>query len=358
LTSQMQAMVSSNPSTHVGVSDDSNLDLYANYANWLSLYGTLKFERARDDNLDSYFSQRNAFLRSEALTLPQLFAAIRPAPGLTLYGGKIHPNFGSAYDQEPGIFYNFGSDYEQDERIGVGAEYLLPEALGHHLRVSVESFFLDTSPLSNSVFSRPKIGDFDPTARPYRFTLGQFGPSNTESLSSYTVALRGGEAERGLTWQASFTKEATDDPTAKPEYGESISAMYDPSGDGIPIGERLGITPFLEYTHFNNFANTPDMERHYLIGGLQFSYVRWQLVFAGGVRRTLDLASPAGQPYSNALALQETHSWDHQENVSLNYTFPFAISYNFTVGGGVNHTMIAGKDSWSFGPSAQISVKF
>jgi hypothetical protein len=359
LSSQLQGMATNaSGRTKGAISDDSDLDLYGNYSDWLSLYSTIKLERQRNDNLDSYFPDANAFFRSEGLTMRQLFAAARPVQGLTLYGGKIHPNFGSAYDQEPGNFYNFGSDYEQDERIGVGAEYLLPEWLGHRTRVSFESFFLDTSFLSESLLSRPGLDDPDPTVRPFRYTLGQFGPSNTESLSSFTAALRGGEAERGLNYQVSFTKEATDDPTGKVELGESIGASYDTTGDGFPIGERLGLTPFGEFAHFNNFQNNPDLERDYLIGGLLFTYVRWQLTLAGGLRYTSDPANAPGQGYTNALATQENCAWDHQENVSLNYSFPFAISYNFTVGAGINHTMIAGRSSWAFGPTANFDIKF
>jgi hypothetical protein len=356
-TTQLQGMFSTASKLRGAVSDDSDLDVYANYRDWLSLYGTVKLERQRSDNLDSFFPDRNALFRSEGLTLRQLFLAVRPTASLTLYGGKIHPNFGSAYAETPGAFYNFGTDYEQDERIGVGAQYLLPESLGHRLRLSVESFFLDTSPLSQSLLARPSLDDPDPTVRPYRYSLGNFGPSNTHSLSSYTVALRGGEAERGLTYQLSFTREATADPTAKTETGESAGLSYDP-GNGIPISSRLGVVPFIEYAHFDNFQTNPGLERHYLIGGLQFTYVRWQLSLAGGVRRTVDGANPPGLPFTNALAAQENRAWDHQENVTLTYAFPFAVSYDFTVGGGVNHATIAGRDSWSFGPTVNFGIKF
>ena len=358
LTSQLQALVSNSGKTKGAISNDSDLDLYANYSDWLSLYSTIKLERQRNDNLDSFYPSSNAFFRSEGLTLRQLFASVRPLPGLSVYGGKIHPNFGSAYEQTPGNFYNFGTDYEQDERIGVGGEYALPEWLGHRTRVSFESFFLDTSYLSQSLLSRPNTDDPDPTVRPFRYSLVAFGPSNTGNLSSFTAALRGGEPERGLNYQVSLTKEATNDPTGKVELGQSIGASYDPSGDGIPLGSRLGVTPFAEYTHFSNFRNNPDLERHYLIGGLQFTYARWQLSLAGGLRRTDDPSNAAGQPFSNALATQERHAWDHQQNVSLNYSFPFAISYNLTAGVGLNHTMIAGRESWAFGPNATFGIKF
>jgi hypothetical protein len=358
LSTQLQALGTTYGGGKGAVSDDTSVDLYTNYSTWLSAYSNIKLERQRGDNLDSFFPDRKAAFRSEGLTLRQLFLAARPFSAATLYGGKIHPNFGSAFEEAPGNFYNFGTDYEQDERIGVGAQYLLPEKLGHYLRLSIESFFLDTSPLSESLFSRPSINDADPSVRPYRYTLGQFGPSNTHSLSSYTVALRGGEAERGLTYQLSFTQEATADPAGKTEYGQSVGLSYDPTGDGIPLTTRIGVTPFVEFTHFNNFQNNPSMARAYLIAGATFNYVRWQLSLAGGLRHTHDPQNPPDQAFTNALATQERDALDHQENISLNYALPIAISYSVTVGAGINHVHIAGEDSWSFGPSANLSMSF
>jgi len=137
LTSQLQAVVSNTGRTKAALSNDSNLDLYANYSDWLSLNSTIKLERQRNDNLDSFYPSSNAVFRSEGLTMRQLFIAARPVSGLNVYGGKIHPNFGSAYEEEPGMFYSFGTDYEQDERIGIGAEYLFPEWMGEKLRISL-----------------------------------------------------------------------------------------------------------------------------------------------------------------------------------------------------------------------------
>ena len=352
------ALVTTNAaSTKGAVSTDADLDLYANYSDWITLNSTVKLERQRSDNLDSFFPASNALFRSEGLTLRQLFLVARPFAATAVYGGKIHPNFGSAYEQTPGNSYNFGTDYEQDERIGVGAQYALPEALGHRIRISLEAFFLDTSVLSQSLLSRPAFDDADPTVRVHRYTLGAFGPSNTNSLDSYTLALRGGEPERGLTYQVSLTREATDEPGGKSEFGQSVGASYDPTGDGIPLGGRLGVTPFLEYTHFSNFQGNPGLERHYVVGGLTFTYVRWQLAIAGGLRRTTDANNPPGQAFTNAVATQENAAWDHQENISLNYTFPIE-RYNLSLGGGLNHVSVAGRHSWSFGPSLGFGTKF
>lgn len=319
---------------------DSNLFLYGNYQNWFSTYSDIKLERTREDNADDYYPDRSSFLRSEALTIRQLFATVRPDQNWAIYTGKIHPAFGSAFELAPGNFYNFGSDYEQDERIGAGVAYRIPDSIGQtNLQLSLETFFLDTTFLSNALLSRPSLDD--PTAdRARRYTLGQYGPSNTNKPDSFTIALRGGQPERGLTYQISLTRETTLAPGGKAEVGESIGASYDPTGDGIPLGPRLGVTPFLEYTHFDNFAGEAGLEAHYLIGGLTFTRARWQFAIAGGLRNN---------------NIGNTHSLDHQENISLNY----ALTPHVTLGGGVNYIDITGRGgSWSFGPSLSTSWGF
>ncbi len=86
--------------------------------------------------------------------------------------------------------------------------------------------------------------------------------------------------------------------------------------------------------------------------------MRWQLSVAGGLRHTDDPANAPGQAFTNAIASQERDAVDHQENISLNYAVPAAMSYGLTVGAGINHVHIAGQGSWSFGPSINVSVPF
>ena len=347
LDTHLQSDFISDPKPRVSVFDDTDLSMFLNYKSWLSLNSDIKLERNRDDNLDSFYPRGSAFLNSEGLTLRQLYLTLRPADGLAVYGGKIHPNFGSAYEQAPGIFYNFGTDYEQDERIGFGTQYELPVRLGpqgslvdklglNSMRLSVETFFLDTTFLSNSLISRPPLDD--PAARPYRFARSQFGASNTGSFDSYTAALRGGQAEHGLAWQVSITQEATAMPGGRTEHGQSIGGSYDPGGDGIPLGPRLGVTPFLEYAHFTNFDGIAGLERHYAIAGLSFAYARWNLVVAGGLRNSAGV-----EPGT-----------DHQENTSLTYE----VIPGFQVGGGINFINIAGKESRALSPSLSYSRAF
>lgn len=69
----------------------------------------------------------------------------------SLYGGKINPSFGTAWDVTPGIYgVDFAEDYEITERIGFGGSYTLnAEDAGEHT-LNVATFFADTSGLSRS----------------------------------------------------------------------------------------------------------------------------------------------------------------------------------------------------------------
>lgn len=328
--------------TRVGVFNDTSLSGFLNYSTWLSFNAEAHLERNRNSNLNSYYPDRNTFFRSEGLTLRQIYVTIRPIEGLAIYGGKFHPAFGSAYELAPGQFYNFGTDYEQDERIGGGIAYTMrlggPEELGlGTVRISAETFYLDTTFLSNSLLSRPALDD--PTAdRLKRYTRDQFGPSNTGSFASGTFALKGGLPGRGLYWQISATHQATSEPGGKSEDGQSIGATYDPTGSGIPLTPRLGLTPYLEYAHFSNFGTTAGLERHYLSGGLTFAYAKWSLGLAGGLRNSRGAGTGT----------------DHLENATLAYElFP-----GFQLGGGLNFINIAGKASFAVSPALNFKRSF
>lgn len=341
LTTHFQGELTAAPGekTHSTLFNDTDVPLFLNYQNWLSVNADVKLERGTFDNLDSYYPVANNFFRDEGLTLRQLYLTLRPGSDIAVYGGKIHPNFGSAYEAAPGIFYNFGTDYEQDERIGFGAEYRLPGWFRQfNVRASVETFYLDTTFLSTSLLSYLRQDNMF-GGRPGRYERAMFGPSNTGSLNSFTAAIRAGVPESGLSGQVSYTQEATADPTGRTERGVSAGATYDPTGDGMRLTGRLGLTPFLELAHFDNFANQAGLRRDYAIGGLTFQYARWQAILAGGLRR--NSGSSAGT--------------DQQHNATVTYRVTEALS----VAAGVNHVRIVGAgDSWTVGPSLTYELGF
>ncbi len=338
--------------------DDTDSNLYANYSTWLSLYGNLHLERNRNDNADDYFPKSNSFFRSEGLTLRQLFAAVRPMEQVTVYAGKIHPNFGAAYAAVPGNFYNFASDYEETERIGAGVEYRLPPHSDRIItRISLETDYLDTTFLSTSLLSQP--GTFDPTADRtwrYRRNMPLVTDGNTGQFNNWVLAMQGGRPETGLTYQLSFERQGTGVPTDKTETGGSFGLTYDPGGgDGMSLGHRLGVIPFIEYARFSNFQGNDGEGEQYLTGGLAFHYVRWELDVAGGLRKGNDVLVADGS---------RVNGLDRQENISLNYTImPYP---QLTTGFGINHiddnadpvAIVAKGSSWSWGPSLTLQTTF
>lgn len=314
--------------------DDAELTTHLDWSDWLTINSDIKLERNRNTNLGSYYPDRNAAFRSEGLTLRQLNAAVTPIDGVTLVGGKIHPRFGSAWDVMPGIFYNFGSDYEQDERIGAGIELELPDWMGK-ATVSAEAYYLDTSFLSNSLLSRPDFDDATADrARKYRREDG--GPSNTGGLDSFTLALQGKDPTgiEGLTYQLSFSRQDVSLPDERAETGYSAGASYE-----IDLTPDLTMTPFVEYTHLTNAGGEADLDRDYVLGGAAFAYGKWELDIAGGLRR------------SDGPDISAT---DHQENLSLTYE----LIEDLRVGGGFNRTRIDNDTSNSFALSATYAYKF
>jgi hypothetical protein len=314
----------------MGLSNDSELQLFANYQSWLSVNADMKLERNRNTNLNSFYPDRNTFFRSEGLTLRQLYLTLRPTDDIAFTGGKLHPDFGSGWRLQPGIFYGFATDYEQDERIGFGSEWRTDGALGEH-KFSAQVFYLDTSVLSNSLLSRPSLND--PTAdRARKYVRWQYGPSNTGSLNSFTLALDGQRvpALPGLQYHLSYTQQATDEPGGRTEQGVSASVKIDPAGSGIPLTPRIGLLPYVEYAHFNNFSGTAGLTRDYVVGGASLLFAGWGIHAGGGGR------------FSSGVA----PGTDYQANLSVTYD----IADGFQIGAGVNHVRIGGRSSTGFAP--------
>ncbi|MGB7205066.1 MAG: hypothetical protein WBD37_06305, partial [Anderseniella sp.] len=114
----------------------------------------------------------------------------------TLFGGKINPAFGTAWDITPGIYgVDFAEDYEITERIGFGASYTFEGGdSGKHV-LQVATYFADTSELSNSIITRRG-----------RTSVADGGASNTEDFSSFAVALDGSDVAilPGLSYHVGF----------------------------------------------------------------------------------------------------------------------------------------------------------
>jgi len=325
---QAEATKPDNTTTKGAIFDETNLYGHFNWSNWATVNGALKYEHQRFNNSDDYYPDRTSFMRSEGLSLRQIYLTVRPDNGsdaVALYAGKIHPHFGTGWSNNgpPGIFYSFGSDYEQDEMIGFGADVKIPSVpatkwLGAAY-LSAETFFLDTTFLSNSLFAHPSAGDMF-VDRPGRFTLTDGGAANTNDFDSVTVALQGQDifGATGAAYHLSYTHAGVHLPDEKPETGFSAAGTYT-----FDLGNEMTTAPYIEYARLNNFGGQADLDRNYVIWGLTSTKGKWELDLAGGARESHD-------------AVAGTDQWDLQENISLTYE----VIEKLRVGGGFNHIRV------------------
>jgi hypothetical protein len=219
-----------------------DLQLFKNF----SIESTVKLEQVRDRGGDQFFDDHAAWIE-------QLFASYRHH-GLDLFAGKFNPRFGIAWHFAPGVYgREFAEDYELTERIGFGAAYTLDRPdLGEH-RLSVSTFFVDTSALSNSAFTRPEFGDAA-TERAKRFRKAQGGASNTKDLSSYAVVLEGAAIPfvEGFTYHLGYSDQRAGIDGADRERGYVAAATY-----RVDLGRAVAFYPLVEWVRFRNFGGNP-----------------------------------------------------------------------------------------------------
>lgn len=169
---------------------------------------------------------------------------------LLLYGGKIHPVFGRAWDLTPGLHgTDVAENYEVSERIGGGAGFGFEAAQMLNV-LSVSAFTADRTILSESLFTNRG-----------RTTLDDGGAGNAEGLASVAVALDG-------CLGAEIEKCYEDG-----SFGYQIAALYQKGGhdsDGnelgfvaslnkaFALGEDTTLRLFGESAWFRNYDGGPD----------------------------------------------------------------------------------------------------
>lgn len=193
----------------------------------------------------------------------------------SLYGGKFAPNFGIAHGAAPGIYgTDIAEEYEKAERIGFGGSVTLPTGglkIGAHT-VSASTFFLDTSGLAESAFTRRK-----------KTREGDGGASNTGDLSSYAVALDGGDfpAAPGLRYHLGYIHERQGTGNTADQHSFAVAAEY-----AIPVTRDVTITPLIEFVRETGSEATANQDRTYLTGALSIAYGNWNLALAATDRHT------------------------------------------------------------------------
>jgi hypothetical protein len=220
---------------------EPEVDWYVNAGDHFSVNGLFKMEQVRSVTKSDAFEAEGAWAE-------QLYATLNFNP-VQIYGGKIHPRFGRAWDDTPGVFgTDFAEDYEVVEKLGVGAAVDI-RMMGIHT-LSFEAFQADTSFLSNSIFAHPKVTDPD-VLRPGRLHRDDGGVSNTGKPNNYAVALSGRTIPgmTGFTYNAAWAIQRGSDRVEgeRDEQSFVIGGQWE-----LPVSSRITAIPIVEFAHVNN----------------------------------------------------------------------------------------------------------
>ena len=235
--------------------------------------------------------------------------------------GKYNPRFGKAWNKRKriGIFTSdFTQDYKLTEKIGLGVEGLLE----NEGVISINSFFNDTTAISNSAINRRGSNNF-----------GNDLAGNNADLSSFSITasgnnffeiedLRYGFAYRDLDVDASDGFEN--------EKGMLVNFEY-----SMPINYESYFVPFVEFVKINNFRGIKNRDIFYSTISLMLQHSSWNLGITTVLR---DLSQEndsytdkqmqyfVGYKFKNGINLDVTHL-DVEESKKDAKIFGVALSY-------------------------------
>ena len=270
------------------------LDLTLTVLQGLSLKTGLLFEQVQSPPVtgsDRVFDDQGLFAETLAVEYeigPVLF-----------FGGKKHVNFGKAWDVTPGVFgTDLAEEYEMAENIDLGAalSHKFDKAGKHTL--TAETFFLDTSGLAESAFTRRT-----------KTREGSGGPGNTGAFSSFGVSLEGGKIRlfSEFRYHLAYAHMGNDTTGAETERRLAVSAATD-----INLGATIMFQPFAEYARFDDADGTKNQDRDYLTAALAITDGTWNLALTGTLK--------------NTEAADGTEIEEELLQVSAGYAFPIGIS--------------------------------
>jgi len=252
----------------------------------------------------------NAGLRDHAAWLDELYLSWSRG-SIDVFGGRIHPRFGFAWDRGPGLFgADFGRDYELREKLGAGARLWLSDlagvsgAIGQHT-LQLETFQADTGTLSGSLFARRWTG-IEPGAEPVTATSGQDdpstgrpagtgrlfwrnrrafgGPDNARGLAGTVVSLGGfdvptpiGRLGYGLAWsRREAGEDAREAGRATPEHGLAAGVFMTVP---LPVAGAV-LAPIAEYVRQTAAGGFRGRRAEWLTAGFALRRPPWTLAYA------------------------------------------------------------------------------
>jgi hypothetical protein len=262
----------------------------------------------------------------------------------SIWGGKIHPTFGRAWDIAPGLHgTDIGGNYELVERAGAGASYGF-DAGGFANVLQASLFTMDRTFLSDSYW----------TSRG-RETLEDGGAGNTKGLSSVAVSLGG--------CMGADLEKCYDEGT----LGYQLAALYqkggaNSSGDevgfegdinkSIAISEETKLKLFGEAAWFNKFGGSPD-DALFVTGSGAVVLGPMTVSLTGGAQMTLAASGADTTAY-----LADTEAlYDLGDSFSLSgETWSIGAGYTFQRDDGVDTHYFGLKLATEFSGSIPLSA--
>jgi hypothetical protein len=242
------------------------------------------------DGSDRTFDDQGFFV--EVLTLDY------QTEQLHISGGKMHVNFGKAWDSTPGVFgTDLAEEYEMAENIGLLGALSHEFGDGGKHTLTAQTFFLDTSGLAESAITRRK-----------KTREGDGGPGNTGDFSSYALSLDGGNFPDlpGFSYHAAYVHHANDTATADNESRYALGASYE-----FKLPGDIAVQPMFEYISFSDADGAADQDRSYATAAFAFSYGDWSAAISGTFKETE--------------AADGTETNEEQLQISAGYAFPLGI---------------------------------
>ena len=187
-------------------------------------------------------------------------------------GGRITADFGFAWYGAPGLeATTLAEDYAVWDRMGASGWYRLQSDTFGSTTVSASMYSLDTSLFSASWLNTRR-----------QKTASRGGPSNTDSPTSFAVALYGTDIPRlpGLSWQLALLRQQVDFITDS--SGQRVYSVADEKGASANLQQRIAFdngidsTTVGEVVYLKDKGGVPGASGRYLIVGETLKYGRWR----------------------------------------------------------------------------------
>ncbi len=221
---------------------------------------------------------------------------------LKFFAGKFDPKFGVAHNKAKriGIFTaEFTEDYNLREKLGGGISALL-----EHSKITVNTFFNDTTNLSGSAFN--DRGRAKKSTNP---------AGGTSTPTSYSISMEGEDlfAVDNLFYNLGYRSLGVDGSVAgKREQGYVFSMEY-----LHKLGYDSSLIPFFEVVKINNFSGQAGRNAVYTTAALMYKYSSWNASISNltrGIKQNQADGSASGRQMQLSLGYKFTN------NIALDIT--------------------------------------